>query len=112
MITPIYEKKQCSGSNNFPNFILTLDKWQSVLVDFSEKAASTEFSRIVFQVNGENNNDNVTAYVDDFYYEVPQAHDDFEGNGNIPAWAEDAAGMSTVDNPYKEFVGHGRERPT
>ena len=83
---------------------LELDKWQSVLIDFSEKAASTEFSRIVFQVNGENNNDNVTAYVDDFYYEVPQAHDDFEGNGNIPAWAEDAAGMSTVDNPYKESI--------
>ena len=81
---------------------LELDKWQSVLIDFSEKASSTEFSRIVFQVNGENNNDNVTAYIDDFYYEVPQAHDDFEGNGNIPAWAEDAAGMSIVDNPYKE----------
>ena len=81
---------------------LELDKWQSVLIDFSEKASSTEFSRIVFQVNGENNNDNVTAYIDDFYYEVPQAHDDFEGNGNIPAWAEDAAGLSIVDNPYKE----------
>ena len=83
---------------------LVLDQWQSVLVDFSEKASSTEFSRIVFQVNGENNSDNVTAYIDDFYYEVPQAHDDFEGNGNIPAWAEDAAGMSTVDNPYKETI--------
>ena len=83
---------------------LVLDQWQSVLVDFSEKASSTEFSRIVFQVNGENNNDNVTAYIDDFYYEIPQAHDDFEGNGNIPAWAEDAAGMSTVDNPYKETI--------
>jgi len=81
-----------------------LDQWQSVLVDFSAQANETKFSRIVFQVNGENNNDNVTAYVDDFYYQVPQAHDDFEGNGNIPAWAEDSAGMSTVDNPYKESI--------
>ena len=83
---------------------LQLDQWQSVLVDFSAQANETKFSRIVFQVNGENNNDNVTAYVDDFYYEIPQAHDDFEGNGNITAWAEDAAGMSTVDNPYKESI--------
>ena len=88
---------------------LQLDQWQSVLVDFSAQANETKFSRIVFQLNGENNNDNVTAYVDDFYYEVPQAHDDFEGNGNIPAWAEDAAGMSTVDNPYKESINNSNK---
>ena len=51
--------------------MLELDKWNNVYIDFSEKSSSTEFSRIVLQVNGENNNDKVTAYIDDFYYEVP-----------------------------------------
>ncbi len=83
---------------------LQLDQWQSVLVDFSAQANETKFSRIVFQVNGENNNDNVTAYVDDFYYEIPQSHDDFEGNGSITTWFGDSAGQSVVDNPYKESI--------
>ena len=52
-----------------------LDQWGSVLIDFSEKASSTEFSLLMFIVNGKMVNDNVTiytAYIDDFYYEVPQ----------------------------------------
>ena len=84
--------------------MLELDKWNNVYIDFSEKSSSTEFSRIVFQVNGENNNDKVTAYIDDFYYEVPQSHDDFEGNGNIAKWEEELENMQIIDNPVKGSI--------
>jgi hypothetical protein len=84
--------------------MLELDKWNNVYIDFSEKSSSTEFSRIVFQVNGENNYDNVTAYIDDFYYEVPQSHDDFEGNGNIALWEKEVEDMQIIDNPVKGTI--------
>jgi hypothetical protein len=84
--------------------MLELDKWNNVYIDFSEKSSSTEFSRIVFQVNGENNNDNVTAYIDDFYYEIPQSHDDFEGNGNIALWEKEVEDMQIIDNPVKGTI--------
>ena len=84
--------------------MLELDKWNNVYIDFSEKSSSTEFSRIVFQVNGENNNDKVTAYIDDFYYEIPQSHDDFEGNGNIAKWEEELENMQIIDNPVKGSI--------
>jgi hypothetical protein len=84
--------------------MLELDKWNNVYIDFSEKSSSTEFSRIVFQVNGENNYDKVTAYIDDFYYEVPQSHDDFEGNGNIALWEKEVEDMQIIDNPVKGTI--------
>jgi len=83
---------------------LELDKWQSVMVDFSAQAAATNFSRIVFQVNGENNNDNVVAYIDDFSYETPVAHDDFEGNGNITTWYGDSCEQAIIDNPVSGTI--------
>jgi len=84
--------------------MLELDKWNNIYIDFSEKASSTEFSRIVLQVNGEGNNDKVTAYIDDFYYEVPQSHDDFEGNGNIALWEKELEDMQIIDNPVKGTI--------
>jgi len=83
---------------------LELDKWQTVMVDFSAKSASTEFSRIVFQVNSENNNDKVVAYIDDFEYITPVSYDDFEGNGNITTWYGDACGQEIVDNPFSGTI--------
>ena len=85
---------------------LELDKWQNVYVDFSAVANETKFSRIVFQVNGENNYDSVTAYVDDFYYEAPQSHDDFEGNGNIAKWEDELEDMQIIDNPVKGTINN------
>ena len=84
--------------------MLELDKWNNVYIDFSEKSSSTEFSRIVLQVNGEGNNDKVTAYIDDFYYEIPQSHDDFEGNGNIALWEKQVEDMQIIDNPVKGTI--------
>lgn len=59
---------------------LVLDQWQTVTFDFANgpflnldpdsppPASRTDFSRVVIQVNGENNNDQVTAYLDDFRF--------------------------------------------
>ncbi len=44
------------------------DQWQELTFDFSAQSASTDFSRVVVQFNGENNNEVVKAYIDDFTY--------------------------------------------
>ena len=87
---------------------IQLDTWQTLTFDFENDATAgapnplsrTDFNRVILQVNGENNNDNVVAYFDDvewgddlFVGPIPQ--DDFEGNGNITTWAGDAAGLNT-----------------
>ena len=83
---------------------LELDKWQTVMVDFSAKASATNYNRIVFQVNSENNNDKVLAYIDDFEYVSPVAHDDFEGNGNIITWFADGGNKDIIDNPFSGTI--------
>lgn len=59
---------------------LLLDQWQTVNFDFandpyinldpnsSAPIFRTDFNRLVLQVNGENNNDRVVAYLDDFAF--------------------------------------------
>ncbi len=59
---------------------ILLNTWQTITFDFANdpftnlngtSAAPTQrsdFNRILLQVNGENNNDQVLAYIDDFYY--------------------------------------------
>lgn len=57
---------------------IVLDQWQTVTFDFANDVTAgaadplsrTDFNRVVLQVNGENNNDFVTAYIDDFNYGV------------------------------------------
>ena len=60
---------------------ILLDQWQEVTFDFENDAyinldggspppiTRTDFNRILLQVNGENNNDFVLAYIDDFFYD-------------------------------------------
>jgi hypothetical protein len=98
---------------------IALDTWQTVSFDFATDATAgasdplsrTDFNRVVLQVNSENNNDNVTAYIDDFSYGVeiadtaPFATDDFEGNGTITTWADDSAGINLAfANPFKDAL--------
>ena len=45
------------------------DQWQELTFDFSAQSAATDFSRVVIQFNGENNNEHVLAYIDDITYE-------------------------------------------
>jgi beta-glucanase (GH16 family) len=59
---------------------IVVDQWQEITFDFADDPyinldpASpppinrTDFNRVLFQVNGENNNSKVLAYIDDFYY--------------------------------------------
>ena len=55
---------------------IALDTWQEVTFDFATDTVlgkqdpldRTDFNRVVLQVNSENNNDIVKAYIDDFNY--------------------------------------------
>jgi len=82
---------------------IVLDQWQTVTFDFAtdviagaaDPISRTDFNRVVLQVNSENNNDTVIAYIDDFNYGVVTGtttfddglltNGDFE-NGALP-WA-------------------------
>ncbi len=84
-----------------------LDQWQTITFDFAndpfinldpasaDPTQRTDFNRVLFQLNGENNNDEVLAYLDDFIYldtsyTIPAPvynqlvwSDEFNGNGAI-----------------------------
>tara|TARA_B100000767_G_scaffold235419_1_gene228657 strand:- start:2998 stop:4629 length:1632 start_codon:yes stop_codon:yes gene_type:complete len=84
---------------------IILDQWQTISFDFlndnyinldqnsQPPTQRTDFNRVLIQVNGENNNDLVLAYIDDFYYNgtitVDPIYDtliwsdEFEGEGVI-----------------------------
>jgi beta-glucanase (GH16 family) len=60
---------------------VVLDEWQIITVDFQNDnyinldenslppVERTDFNRVVIQLNGENNNDRVVGYIDDFEYQ-------------------------------------------
>jgi hypothetical protein len=97
---------------------IALDTWQTLTFDFANDVvlgaanpiARTDFNRVLFQVNGENNNDNVKAYFDDFawgddLFTGPIPQDDFEGGGNISTWFGDACGLNaSLANPYLDAM--------
>ncbi len=84
---------------------IALDQWQEVTFDFENDnyinldvsspppITRTDFNRVVIQVNGENNNDHVLAYIDDILQEESTSNDpvfdnlvwsdEFEGAGAI-----------------------------
>ena len=84
---------------------IVLDQWQTLTFDFGSDpyinldggspppVQRTDFNRVLIQVNGENNNDHVLAYIDDVAYVDTAAPapgfdflvwaDEFEGNGAI-----------------------------
>lgn len=95
---------------------IALDTWQDVSFDFAndpiagaaDPISRTDFNRVVLQVNSENNNDTVIAYIDDLSYGVLSSgptgqivSDDFEGNGSITTWTGDGAGFDvSFANPF------------
>jgi len=53
---------------------VVIDQWQEITFDFATEVSPnpisrTDFNRVVLQINGENNNDEVIAYIDDFLYD-------------------------------------------
>lgn len=78
---------------------LELDQWQTVTFDFAtdnyinlnanspNPLQRTDFNRVVLQVNGEDNNDFVIAYIDDFFFEGGEAETQ-EPNPDDPVYDE------------------------
>ncbi len=86
---------------------IALDQWQTLSFDFLNDeyinldpnspppTERTDFNRVLIQVNGENNNDLVLAYIDDVYY-----------NGTIPVdpgfdelvWSDEFDGEGAIDD--------------
>ncbi|MGV6830073.1 MAG: family 16 glycosylhydrolase [bacterium] len=84
---------------------IVLDTWQTVTFNFETDSyinldptspppiTRTDFSRVVIQVNGEGNNDQVLAFLDDVLYFEPTSDDpvydelvwsdEFDGTGNV-----------------------------
>ena len=82
--------------------ILLIDQWQTITFDFATDAFINlnpnslnpldrwDFSRVLIQLNGEDNNSNVLAYIDDFSYSGAIStftnlvwSDEFDGNGEV-----------------------------
>ncbi len=89
---------------------IVLNQWQTVSFDFANDSyinldggsfpptQRTDFNRVVIQVNGENNNDRVLAYLDDFSYggtntTNPGTDPDF----NTLVWADEFDGTGAID---------------
>lgn len=81
---------------------ILLNQWQTITFDFATDAFINldpnslhplnrwDFSRVLIQINGENNNSNVLAYIDDFFYSGAIStfnnlvwSDEFDGNGVV-----------------------------
>ncbi len=75
------------------SFNFLLDSWQNFDPASGPPTSRTDFSRVVIQVNGENNNNLVLAYIDDILNDDSQPvdpvydqlvwSDEFDGNGAI-----------------------------
>jgi len=86
---------------------VTLNQWQTVTFNFKDdnyinlNAGSaapitrTDFNRVVIQVNGENNTDSVTAYIDDFLYDgtIAGGSDDEPVFDNL-VWSDEFDGQT------------------
>lgn len=84
---------------------IVLNQWQTIIFDFEKDKfinlnsgsvhpkLRTDFNRILLQVNGENNTDQVIAYIDDFNYEKSDSFttifkklvwsDEFDSSGKV-----------------------------
>jgi len=85
---------------------LVLDQWQTLSFDFLidnyinldpnslPPTERSDFNRVVIQVNGENNNDLVLAYIDDVYYNgtIP-----VDPEYNVLVWSDEFEGEGAID---------------
>lgn len=88
---------------------ITLDTWQTVTFDFKNdnyinidgnSAAPiirNDFNRVLIQINGEDNTDHVTAYIDDVAYDgtLPESTNDNNTNTNFDTlvWSDEFDGV-------------------
>ena len=79
-----------------------VDTWQTVEFDFIAASGRTDIDQVVIQFNGENNNDQVIAYIDNLVSSTSPEPDPCDGVTGAPAIADDFDGNS-VD--ILEYVG-------
>lgn len=77
---------------------LILDEWQEVTFDFAndnyinlDPASApplerSDFNRVLLQINGEDNNDEVLAFIDDFHFEGEEAPEDEQDPTDDPVY--------------------------
>ena len=86
---------------------IVLDQWQTITFDFANDVyinanggspapiLRTDLNRVLFQINGENNFDNVLAYLDDFtYYDTITSPNNF----NYLVWSDEFKGTGAISN--------------
>ena len=86
---------------------IVLDQWQTITFDFANDVyinanggspapiLRTDLNRVLFQINGENNFDNVLAYLDDFtYYDTITSPNNF----NYLVWSDEFNGTGAISN--------------
>ncbi|MGB0431516.1 MAG: glycoside hydrolase family 16 protein, partial [Bacteroidia bacterium] len=89
-----------------------LDKWQKIEFDFEndefinldagspDPKDRNDLNRVVLQVNGENNNDKVIAFIDEFEYKSTVGSDkdpDHQGYTYL-VWSDEFGGEGAIDN--------------
>ena len=86
---------------------IALDQWQTLTFDFANDSFNNldggsghpryriDFDRVLIQVNGENNNDQVVAYFDDFFYETIIPNDPVY---NQLVWSDEFTNDGPIDN--------------
>ncbi|MDC0902734.1 DUF5011 domain-containing protein [bacterium] len=82
--------------------VTAVDTWQTVEFDFIAASGRTDIDQVVIQFNGENNNDQVIAYIDNLVSSTSPEPDPCDGVTGAPAIADDFDGNS-VD--ILEYVG-------
>ena len=92
---------------------IVLDEWQIITFDFKNDSFlnyndnspdpinRTDYNRVFIQINGENNNAKVTAYIDDFLYDGILT-DSNDNNGEDPifdnlVWSDEFNGTGAID---------------
>jgi len=86
---------------------IQLDRWEELTFDFKNDnfiniqpgqvnpSLRTDFNRVLIQVNGENNNDKITVYIDDFsYVDTLKSGPIF----NKLVWSDEFDGSGAVDD--------------
>ncbi len=86
---------------------IILDQWQTITFNFAtdpfinQNGSSpapilrTDFNRVLIQVNGENNTDNILAYIDDFEYIDTTVS---SGNFNYLVWSDEFNGTGAISS--------------
>ena len=90
---------------------INLDQWQNVTFNFNSDSYTnldpnspppnqrTDLNRLVFQVNGENNNSEVIAYFDDFSFISDSSFDEVEEpNFDVLVWQDEFNYTGSVDD--------------